>query len=78
MKKAFYLDLLERSVWTFVQAFAAFWITDGVLDLGMALDELAIAAAVAGGLAVAKGLASTRLPWSDSNDASTLPSGAGE
>lgn len=70
----FYLDLLERSVWSFVQGFAGSMLIDGWLDR-MALstsEELMVGVGV-GALAVAKCILSTQLPWSRSTTASSLP-----
>lgn len=73
----FYLDLLERSVWTFVQTTGGTWIassivgTTALMDLA-ATDRLSIAAA-AGVVAVVKGVIATQLPWTAQNSASVLP-----
>jgi hypothetical protein len=54
MTKTQLLDLLERSLWTFAQAFVAVFIASGVLD-APALDGAAIkAAAIAAALAALK------------------------
>jgi hypothetical protein len=56
MNKRFYLDLLERSGWTFVQAAAAVAITAGGFGA-----EVWKAAAVAGGLAICKALVASQI-----------------
>jgi hypothetical protein len=67
-RKTFYLDLAERSVWTFVQAFAAVWLVTQNFDM----TNLKVAAA-AGGVAVLKALVVNKLPWTATDSASTLP-----
>lgn len=67
-RKEFYLDLLERVVWTFVQGFAAVWVLTGEFDM-FALK----AGAIAGGMAVGKSLIANKLPWTANDSASTLP-----
>jgi hypothetical protein len=65
-----YLDLLERSLWTFVQCALAAWL---VLDVRLfSVDALKIAAA-AGAIAVAKSLVAFGV--GSSNTAATLPAG---
>lgn len=64
----FYLDLLERTFWTFVQGFCAEWILSGSFD-GRSLKY----GALAGALAVAKSLVSNKLPWTAPDSASSLP-----
>ena len=50
-----FLDLLERSLWTFVQAAAATFLSDDVFgSVDLTLGEKAEIAALAGGVAVAK------------------------
>lgn len=66
--KAFLLDLLERSVWTFLQAGSAVLIVDGMDDISMAALKTAL---VAGGIAVVKGLIASRV--GNSNTAQALP-----
>lgn len=66
MGKKFYLDLLERVAWTFVQGGAAEWIISSNLDATSFKF-----AGVAGLIAVAKCLLATRV--GASNTASTLP-----
>lgn len=45
MTKAFYLDLLERVIWTFVQGFLGAWLVTGDFD-GTALKIGVVAGAV--------------------------------
>lgn len=66
-EKVFLLDLLERSVSTFVQAFAASLIVVGLDDVKVALST----SAIAGVLAVAKALTATKVGAEDS--AALLP-----
>ena len=61
MSRVFWLDLLERSVWTFLQAFAALIVTVQVVDLKADFMDYLTAAAIAGGLAVLKGLVASRV-----------------
>jgi hypothetical protein len=50
-----FLDVLERSVWTFIQAAVATFISDDVLgSVDLTLAEKAELAAIAGGVAVVK------------------------
>lgn len=65
-KKIYYLDLLERAVWTFIQGFAAFWIITGEVD-----RETLLAALVAGAISVAKSIVAKGIGSQDS--AATLP-----
>jgi L-fucose isomerase-like protein len=67
MSKIFYLDLLERVLWTFVQGFLAVWIL-----LGSFSKEALYAGLIAGAISAAKGLIATQI--GSSNSASTLPS----
>lgn len=62
------LDLLERSVWTFVQAALAVWL---VLDVDLWSVEALKVAATAGAIAVAKAVVAFQVGSSDS--AATLP-----
>ena len=76
-RQTFYLDLLERTIWTFIQSFAATLIASG-LDIAtpitnLSIGEKASVAAVAGGVAVLKALVVNQLPWTAQNSASTLP-----
>lgn len=64
-RKQFYLDLAERSAWTFVQAALAAWIVTQSLD-----RETLMIALVAGLAAVAKCLMAVRI--GDGGTASTL------
>lgn len=67
MKKVFYLDLFERLVWTVIQAAAG-----AAIDL-LATGEITFrAVAIAGVIALLKGLVATRI--GDKNSAATLPS----
>lgn len=67
-RKTFYLDLLERSLWTAVQAGVAVLIETGIDDFkGWAVIRNAAI------LAVVKALAVNKLPWTATNSASTLP-----
>ena len=65
-KRAYYIDLFERAVWTFVQGFCAFWIVTGDID-----RETLIAALVAGALSVAKAVVAKGVGNPDT--AATLP-----
>lgn len=67
MDQRFVLDLLERTVSTFVQAFAASLVVTGLDDWKVALGT----AAVAGVLAVAKAFAAK--PFGAEDSASFLP-----
>jgi hypothetical protein len=54
MTKAQFIDLIERSVWTFIQSFAGVFIATGVLD-STSLDTVALkAAAIAAAIAAVK------------------------
>lgn len=66
-RKIFYLDLLERLVWTFIQGFVAFWVMTGEVD-----RDTLIAGVIAGAISVAKSLLATQI--GDKNSAATLPS----
>ena len=68
----FYADLLERSAWTFVQAFLAAFFVDGFASVGLDLGDKFKIAAAAGGIAVAKCLLATQV--GAENTAATLPS----
>ena len=73
----FYLDLIERVLWTFAQAAGGTWLASSVIpsetlmDLA-ASDRLSIAAG-AGVIAIVKVLAASKLPWTASSSGSTLP-----
>lgn len=64
-RKAFYLDLAERTLWTFVQAAAAVLIVDQ--DFTPAALKIAL---TAGAIAVLKALIASRI---GKPDASTIP-----
>lgn len=70
MKKraVFYFDLLERTAWTAVQAAGAVLLETGIDDFNgwAVVRNAAILAAV-------KALVVSKLPWTASNSASTLP-----
>jgi hypothetical protein len=66
VKKVYYLDLLERVFWTFLQGFCAFWIITGEVD-----SDTLLAGVVAGGLAVAKGVVAKA--FGSHQSAATLP-----
>jgi hypothetical protein len=68
-RKAFYADLIERTVWTAAQAGAAALLAAG---FGM---EAAKVAGIAAILAIVKALAAAQLPWTAQGTASTLPAG---
>lgn len=73
MTKRFWIDMLERSVWTFIQAFFAVWIAFFDADTDQFFNgETLKAAVVAGVIAVAKALAASRI--GNGNSASTAPS----
>ena len=63
--KPLYKDLIERAVWTAVQAFVAVWTVGGVDSL-----KSAGAAALAAGISVLKGFAATKV--GDPNTAATV------
>lgn len=65
-----YLDLLERTAWTFLQAALAVWVVTDI-DLWSA-DALKVAA-TAGAIAAAKGLLAFGV--GSRNTAATLPAG---
>jgi hypothetical protein len=70
MTKAQLLDLLERSVWTFLQTFVAVFVASGVLD-STNLDGAALkAAAIAAGLAALKAVIAQQF---GTGTAATLP-----
>lgn len=62
MTKRFFIDVLERSIWTFIQTFLGVWVaffdanTDGFFN-----GETLKAAVVAAVVAVAKGLIASRI-----------------
>lgn len=71
-RKAFLLDLLERSIWTFIQAAGALLIADGtdVVAIGSFGDKLKLAA-IAGGIAVMKCVLASQV--GNSGTAQALP-----
>lgn len=74
-RKTFYLDLIERSVWSFAQGFAGCYV--GVLFVD-SLNDLPTTARLsvatgAGVVAVMKGLVANKLPWTATDSASSLP-----
>ena len=70
----FYLDLLERSIWSGVQGFFGAMLVDGWLDkVKLSTEEQLWFAAATGGLAVAKCIVSAQLPWAGRDNASSLP-----
>lgn len=76
-RKTFYLDLLERTVWTFLQAFAAQMIASGleVADgiTNLSIGEKLVVSLIAGAVAVLKSVMVNQLPWTATDSASTLP-----
>lgn len=68
-KSRFYFDLIERSVWTFLQAGAAIMIVEQ--DWNISALKVAL---VAGGIAVMKAIIATRV-GGDENSAATLTEG---
>lgn len=63
--KSLYKDLIERALWTAVQAFIAVYTVGGVDSL-----KSAAAAALAAGISAVKGIAATKI--GDPNTAATL------
>lgn len=79
MGKNFYLDLIERSGWSFAQGFVGSYageaFIEAVTSAGFALsvtERFSIALGT-GLAAVAKCILAVKLPWTASNSASTLP-----
>ena len=79
MGKNFYLDLIERSAWSFAQGFAGTYVgaafLDLVVDIGFTLSvsqRFSIALGT-GTAAVAKCILAVKLPWTADNSASSLP-----
>lgn len=66
-KKIYYLDLLERVVWTLIEGALGFWI-----DHAMTGEVTWRGVLYAGGLAAAKAIVARRI--GDRNSAATLPS----
>lgn len=74
-KVKFYWDLIERTLWTGIQTFGGSEIVEnwflGNRDMPTNIQfKIALGAA---GLAMLKGIASTKLPWAKENTASSLP-----
>lgn len=74
-KLKFYLDLLERTVWTGIQTFGGSEVIEnwflGHRDLSTKLQfQIALGASA---LAMLKGLVSAKLPWAKDGTASSLP-----
>lgn len=76
----FYLDVIERSGFTFVQGYAAAFAVDGFVGRMLDMDGLKLSpkaklaiGIVAGIFSVFKGVIAPLLPWSKPNTASTLP-----
>ena len=63
--KSLYKDLIERALWTAVQAFIAVYTVGGVDSL-----KSAATAAVAAGISAVKGIAATKI--GDPNTAATI------
>jgi hypothetical protein len=73
MTKRFWIDMLERAIWTFIQAFLAVWVMFFDANADQFFNaETAKAALVAGAVAVAKALMASRI--GNGNSASTAPS----
>lgn len=72
-RSTFYLDLLERSAWTFVQTFLATLFIDGTVGIDLPAGDKVKLALAAGAGAVIKALFVNQLPWTANNSASTLP-----
>lgn len=70
--KSFLIDLLERVIWTFLQAFGAAFLVDNAADqVELSLRDKLIFSATAGGIAVLKCLLATQV--GDSNTAQAIP-----
>lgn len=70
MTKAQWLDLLERSAWTFAQTFVGVILATGLLDAGSTDLEAWKAAAIAAAIAGVKAVIATRF---GNGTAATLP-----
>lgn len=70
-RKRFYADLLERVLWTFVQAFGATYLVDAAAVVGLDGGDKVKIALTAAGLAVLKCLGATQI--GAGNTAATLP-----
>jgi CTP:molybdopterin cytidylyltransferase MocA len=65
-RRSFYADLVERTLWTALQAFlAALIVVDGETSLQVA--------ALAAAAAAVKAVVAVNLPWTAPDSASTLP-----
>lgn len=74
MNKTLALDILERALWTAVQAFCSTWVVSAWADLtDVGLAKRAAVAAVAAALSAVKGALASRVGAGDS--AATLPGG---
>lgn len=78
-RRSLALDVVERTLWTYVQAYLGLWIASGVgisaiADLSMA--DKALVSVLPAVLAVVKGLAASRVGATDS--AATLPADVDE
>lgn len=71
MNRKLLIDIAERALWTFVQAFLAVFAVTGALDVDFASAKKAAIAGVAAVLAVLKGFAASRI--GSDNTAATLP-----
>lgn len=72
-KKRFYLDLLERSVWSFVGAFASALTADSWTG-GTIPDNVKVRFALGTAVfSVLKGFGANKLPWTAEDSASSLP-----
>ena len=74
-RKSFYFDLIERTLWSFIQGFAGGYVGALFVD---SLNNLPTSARLAtatgtGLVAVMKGLVVNQLPWTAENSASPLP-----
>lgn len=70
-RRQFYADLLERVIWTFVQAFGAAYLVDAASVVGLDGGDKVKLALTAAALAVLKCLGATQ--FGAPNTASTLP-----
>jgi hypothetical protein len=72
VNKAFLLDLAERSVWTFLQTAGALWVANAAQDaVDIPFWDNLKVAALAGVIAVVKGLIASRV--GNSGTAQALP-----
>lgn len=72
MNKKLAIDILERTVWTYIQAFLGMLLAQSVLDVSTL--KLAAVAAIPAALAVVKGFAASRV--GDPSAASLPPTDA--